>query len=90
MENMNCFVEMIHMEYRKLKYFHHFRSYIQELGVGIERLDVYGVPVGVPLTTEGEQWDMTIIEWGEGNNMSLLMVEDTYLHHKWVMGGRKG
>jgi hypothetical protein len=58
MENMDCFVEMIHMAYRKLKYFHYCWGYIWGLGVDpylIERPDASGVPVGVPPTTEGEQ-----------------------------------
>jgi hypothetical protein len=28
MENMDCFVEMIHMVYRKLKYFHYCWGYM--------------------------------------------------------------
>jgi hypothetical protein len=39
---------------------------------------------------EREQRDMNVGEWEEGNNTFLHMVVDTYLHHKWVMGGRKG
>jgi hypothetical protein len=55
MENMGCFVEMIHMVYRKLNYFHYFWGYIQGLGVDpdwIERSDASGVSVGVPPTNE--------------------------------------
>jgi hypothetical protein len=48
----------------------------------IERPNASGVPVGVPQMAEGEQQDMTIGEWGEGNNMSLHMVLDTNFHHK--------
>jgi hypothetical protein len=47
-----------------------------------ERSDVSVVPVGVPLTMEGEQHDVTVGEWEEGNNMPLHMVEDTDFHHK--------
>jgi hypothetical protein len=93
MENMDCFVETIHMAYRNLKYLHYCWGYIWGFGVDpylIERLDVSWVPVGVPPTMEGEQWDMTIGEWEEGNKMSLHMVEGIDLHHKWVMGGHKG
>jgi hypothetical protein len=48
----------------------------------IERPDVSGVPVGVPPMDEGEQQDMNVGEWGEGNNMNLHMVADTEVHHK--------
>jgi hypothetical protein len=33
---------------------------------------------------------MIVGEWEEGNTMSLHMVLDIDVHHKWVMGGRKG
>ena len=93
MENMDCFVETIHMAYRKLKYFHYYWGYIWGLGVDpylIERSDASRVPVGVPLMAERKQQDMTIGEWEEGNKMSLHMVADIDLHHKWVMSGCKG
>jgi hypothetical protein len=58
MENMDFFVEKIHMVYVNLKYFHHYWGYIQGLGVDpyfIERPDASRVPVGVLPMTEGEQ-----------------------------------
>jgi hypothetical protein len=51
MENMDSFMEMIHMEYRKLKYFHYCWGYRWGLGVDpylIERLGTSRVPVGSP------------------------------------------
>jgi hypothetical protein len=33
---------------------------------------------------------MTFGEWEEGNKMSLHMVSDIDVHHKWVKGGRNG
>ena len=56
----------------------------------IEIPETLGVSVGVPPTSEGEQEDMIVGEWEEGNKTSLHMVEDIYLHHKWVTGGRRG
>jgi hypothetical protein len=57
MENMDCFVETIHMEYRNLKYFHYYWGYIRVLGVDlylIERLDVsWGIGGSIP-NDEGE------------------------------------
>jgi hypothetical protein len=84
MENMDCFVETIHMEYRNLKYLHYGHDYIWVFGVDphlIEGPDVSWVPVGVPPTVEGEQQKMNVGEGAEGNKMYLHMVEDTYLHH---------
>jgi hypothetical protein len=84
---------MIHMVYRKLKYFHYYWGYIWGLGVDpywIERPDASGVPVGVTPMDEREQQDMTVGEWEEGNKTFLHMIMDIDFHHKWVMGGRKG
>jgi hypothetical protein len=85
MDNMDYFVDMIHMAYRNLKYFHYCWGYIWGLGVDpylIERPDASGVRVGFPPTTKGEQQDMIGGEWEKGNKTSLYMVEDTDLHHK--------
>jgi hypothetical protein len=49
MENMDFFVEMIHMVCRKLKYFYYCWGYMWGLRVNsylVERLDVSWVPVG--------------------------------------------
>jgi hypothetical protein len=48
----------------------------------IERLDSSGVSVGVPPTMEGEQQDMIVGEWGEGNKTYPHMVEDINLYHR--------
>jgi hypothetical protein len=57
MENMGCFVEMIHMVYRKLNYFHYCWGYRRGLGVDmylVERPDASRVLVGVPPMMEGK------------------------------------
>jgi hypothetical protein len=56
----------------------------------VERPDTSWVLVRVHPLVEGEQCDMTVGEREEGNKMSLHMVMDIDVHHKWVMGGRKG
>jgi hypothetical protein len=48
----------------------------------IEVPDAFRVLVGVPPMNEGEQQDMTIGKWGEGNKMDLHRVVDTKVHHK--------
>jgi hypothetical protein len=85
MKNMDCFVETIYITYRKLKYFHYYWGYILGLWVDpylIERPNSSRVPVGVPPMTEGEQQDMIVGEWGEGNETSPHMVEDIDLYHR--------
>ena len=85
MENTDGFVEMIHMVYRKLKYFHYYLGYICGLRVCpyfIERQNASRVPVGVLPTAEGEPQDMIVGEWEEANKTFLHMVGDNYLHHK--------
>jgi hypothetical protein len=47
-----------------------------------ERPDAFGVLVGVPPKTNGEQHDMIVGKWGEGNKTSLHMVVDIDFHHK--------
>jgi hypothetical protein len=47
----------------------------------IEESGASRVLVGVPPTTEGEQNDMNVGDWEEGNKASLHMVEDTEFHH---------
>jgi hypothetical protein len=84
MKNMDCFVETIHMKYRKLKYLHYDMDYIWGLGVDphlIKGPDASWVSVGVPLMVEGEQHGMIVGEVEEGNRMSLHMVEDIDFHH---------
>jgi hypothetical protein len=93
MENMDCFVEMIHMVYRKLKYFHHCLGYMWGLRVNsylVKRPDASWVPVGVPPTDERELQDIIVGEWGEGNKTSLHIVGDINFYHKRVTGGHKG
>jgi hypothetical protein len=66
MKNMDYYVEMIHMAYRKYKYFHYCWGYIWGLGVDpylTERPYASGIRVGVPPTMKGEQQDMTGGEW---------------------------
>jgi hypothetical protein len=48
----------------------------------VERPDASWVPVGVHPMVEGEQQDMIVGEWEEGNKMSLHMVVDIDVHHK--------
>jgi hypothetical protein len=58
MGNMDCFMEMIHMVYRKFNYFHHCWVYMWGLGVKfylVERPSASWVPVGLPTTTERDQ-----------------------------------
>jgi hypothetical protein len=58
MESMDCFVDMIHMAYRKLKYLHYFLWYMRGLGLNsymVEKPDASWVPVGVHPMVEGKQ-----------------------------------
>jgi hypothetical protein len=85
MENMEFFLEMIHMLYMKLKYFHYCWGYMWWLGVDpywIEIPDASRVPVGVPPMAEREKQEMTVSVWEEINKTSLHMVVDIDLHHK--------
>ena len=56
----------------------------------VQRPNSSWVLMGVHPLVEGEQQDMTVGEWEEGNKTSLLMVVDIDVPHKRVMGGQKG
>jgi hypothetical protein len=56
MENMDCFVDTIHMAYRKMNHFHYYWGYMWGLQVNsylVERLDASLVLVGVHPMVEG-------------------------------------
>jgi hypothetical protein len=56
MENMDCFVETIHMACRNLKHFHYYWGYMWGFRVNsylVERPDASWVPVGVHPMVEG-------------------------------------
>jgi hypothetical protein len=56
----------------------------------VERSDASWVSVRVHPLVDGEQQDMIVYEWEEGNKTFLHMVLDIDVHHKRVTGGRKG
>jgi hypothetical protein len=68
MENMDCFVEMIHMVCRKLKYFHHYWVYMRGMGVKFYLAEIphaSWVPVGVTPMAKREKHDMIVGELQE-------------------------